>query len=63
MNNCIANNVTAVRNLLKENLAGDVIKHQNQHGETALHVSLSSLLSFIFFDQTPRHVLLRAEQN
>jgi hypothetical protein len=50
VNNCMANNVTAVKNLLKENSnAEEIVKYQNQHGETALHVSFStfSLPSFI----------------
>jgi hypothetical protein len=44
INNCMANNSTAVKNLLKENAAGEVVKYQNQHGETALHVSFRLVL-------------------
>lgn len=40
-NNCMANNVNAVKNLLKENVVGDVVKYHNQHGETALHICAS----------------------
>jgi len=40
-NNCLANNVNAVKNLLKENAVNDVVKYKNQHGETALHICAS----------------------
>eukprot|EP00026_Physarum_polycephalum_P000713 Phypoly_transcript_00714.p1 GENE.Phypoly_transcript_00714~~Phypoly_transcript_00714.p1 ORF type:complete len:1363 (-),score=185.53 Phypoly_transcript_00714:47-4135(-) len=43
VNNCMANNVTAVKNLLKETIGSgsEVVKYQNQHGETALHICAS----------------------
>jgi len=41
-NDCLANNITGVKNLLKEtSMLFDVVHFQNSHGETALHICAS----------------------